>query len=50
MQRILFRVPPSDPLTYAVVGLMLAATGVAAAWLPAHRASRTDPALALRAE
>jgi putative ABC transport system permease protein len=50
MQRVLFRVPPSDPLTYVVVGVMLAATGIAAAWLPAYRASRTDPALALRAE
>jgi putative ABC transport system permease protein len=50
MQRVLYHVPPSDPLTYVVVGMMLAATGMAAAWLPAHRASRTDPSLALRAE
>lgn len=50
MQRVLFGVPASDPLTYVLVALLLAATGAAAAWLPAYRASSTDPALALRAD
>lgn len=50
MQRVLFGVPASDPLTYVLVGILLAATGAAAAWLPAYRASSTDPALALRAD
>jgi putative ABC transport system permease protein len=50
MQRVLFGVPASDPLTYVAVALLLAATGAAAAWLPALRASATDPAVALRAE
>jgi putative ABC transport system permease protein len=50
MQRVLFNVPTSDPLTYVVVAMLLAATGAAAAWLPALRASGTDPAVALRAE
>ncbi len=50
MQRVLFDVPPSDPLTYVVVAMLLATTGAAAAWLPAYRASTTDPAVVLRAE
>jgi putative ABC transport system permease protein len=50
MQRVLFEVPPSDPVTYVAVALLLAATGAAAAWLPAYRASTTDPAVVLRAE
>ena len=50
MQRVLFNVPASDPLTYVLVAMLLAATGAAAAWLPAMRASATDPAVALRAE
>lgn len=50
MQRVLFDVPASDPLTYVLVALLLAATGAAAAWLPAHRASITDPAIVLRAD
>ena len=50
MQRVLFDVPASDPLTYVLVALLLAATGAMAAWLPAMRASGTDPAVALRAD
>ena len=50
MQRVLFNVPASDPLTYVLVALLLAATGAAAAWLPAMRASAVDPAVALRVE
>jgi predicted permease len=50
IQHLLFNVPASDPLTYVMVALLLAATGAAAAWLPAMRASATDPAVALRAD
>jgi putative ABC transport system permease protein len=50
MQRVLFDVPASDPATYVIVALVLGATGAAASWLPAYRASRTDPAVVLRAE
>ncbi|HEY2897949.1 MAG TPA: ABC transporter permease, partial [Gemmatimonadaceae bacterium] len=50
MQRVLFDVPASDPVTYVIVALVLAATGAAASWLPAYRASRTDPAVVLRVE
>jgi ABC-type lipoprotein release transport system permease subunit len=35
-------------LIFGVVSVTFVATGVAAAWLPARRASRTDPSMALR--
>ena len=50
MQGLLFRVAPADPLTFAAVALLLAGTSVLASWLPALKASRADPVLALRGE
>ena len=41
---------PSDPSVLGVVTALLVATGLVAGWLPARRASRIDPASALRAE
>jgi predicted permease len=50
MTAFLFEVRPVDPLTYiAVAGLLMAATLVAS-YIPAHRASRLDPVVALRAD
>jgi putative ABC transport system permease protein len=46
----LFGVRPTDPLTYAVVALGLTAVALLASYLPARRASRLDPVVALRAE
>jgi putative ABC transport system permease protein len=46
----LFEVGPHDPRVYAAVTVTLIATGVVAAFLPARRASRVDPLVALRLE
>jgi ABC-type antimicrobial peptide transport system permease subunit len=43
----LFEVEPTDPLTFATVIAILALAGALAAAMPAHRASRVDPAQVL---
>jgi ABC-type antimicrobial peptide transport system permease subunit len=48
MQKLLFGVEPSDPLTFAAVAALLAAVAAAAAVIPALRATRVDPMIALR--
>jgi len=50
LRGLLFGVAPHDPTTIAAVTLILAAVGVGACWLPAARAARVDPAIALRAD
>jgi putative ABC transport system permease protein len=45
---LLFGVAPHDPVTLAGVALTMLAVGVGACWLPALRASRIDPAIAIR--
>jgi ABC-type antimicrobial peptide transport system permease subunit len=47
---LLFGLSPSDPITLAFVAVVLLGTGVSAAYLPARRASRSDPLVALRCE
>jgi putative ABC transport system permease protein len=47
---LLFGVTPIDPPTLAGAAVMLAVVAGVAAWVPAHRASRLDPAQALRSE
>ena len=46
----LFEIHPHDPAIYAAVLALLAATAVAAALVPARRAARVDPLVALRAD
>jgi predicted permease len=48
MSGMLYGVRPSDPLTFAAVAALLAAFAIAASWLPARRAVRVDPMIALR--
>jgi putative ABC transport system permease protein len=47
---LLFNVRPADPLTFAAVAVTILTAGLVASWLPARRAGRVDPAIALRAE
>jgi putative ABC transport system permease protein len=48
MQAFLHQIDARDPWTYALVAAVLIVTSVAAAWLPAYRAARTNPADTLR--
>jgi putative ABC transport system permease protein len=50
LRALLYGVTPTDPLTFAIVALLLLSTALIACWIPARRASRVDPMIALRAE
>jgi predicted permease len=48
LRGFLYGVGPGDPVTYVAVGVLLTAAALAAAWIPARRAARVQPADALR--
>jgi putative ABC transport system permease protein len=50
LRSLLFGVSPTDPLTFASVGLFLVAVALLACWLPARTAMRIEPASALRVD
>ena len=50
MASLLYEVTPADPLTLVVGPVVIGAVALAACWLPARRAARIDPMVALRAE
>ena len=50
MRFLLFDVSPLDPIVFAGVSVLLAASGFVASLIPARRATRVDPIVALRVQ
>jgi putative ABC transport system permease protein len=48
MKGLLFDVAATDPLTFVAVSLLLVCVAVVACFIPARRAAKTDPIIALR--
>ena len=48
MATLLHEVSPTDPMTFAVMAVVLGAVAVLGCWLPARRAAAVDPVVALR--
>jgi ABC-type antimicrobial peptide transport system permease subunit len=50
LRGMLFGVAPTDPATFAGIAAVVIGVAALASWLPARRAGRVDPVVALRAE
>lgn len=50
IESLLYQIPPRDPATYVSVSLILALVAIVASYVPAHRAAKVDPMVALRYE